>query len=70
MPPSSLPPVLTISMELAVRLATETGITTSDEMLDLLSAAYPHRLLTPRIEYNAREVARAVQDSPPPTRGE
>ena len=54
----------------AVRLATETGFTTSDEMLDLLSAAYPYRLLTPRIEYNAREVARAVKDSPPPTRDE
>ena len=54
----------------AVRLAAETGITTSDEMLDLLSAAYPHRLLTPRIDYNAREVARAVQESPPLTRGQ
>lgn len=49
----------------AVRLAAETGITKPEEMLDLLSAAYPHRLLTPRIEYNTREVARAVQDSPP-----
>ena len=50
----------------AVRLAAETGITESEEMLDLLSAAYPHRLLTPRIEYNAREVAGAVQASTPP----
>ena len=33
----------------------------ADEMLRLLSAAYPRRLLTPRNDYNARMVAEAVQ---------
>lgn len=45
----------------AVRLAEELGLTDADEMLRLLSAAYPRRLLTPRNDYNARMVAEAVQ---------
>ena len=53
----------------ALRLAAETGITDAEEMLDLLADAYPHRLLTPRIEHHARQVAAAAQDSPPPTPG-
>lgn len=45
----------------ALRLADETGITDAEDMLDLLSDAYPHRLLTPRIEHHARQVAEAAQ---------
>ena len=44
----------------AVRLAEELGLTDADEMLELLSDAYPRRLLTPRNDYNARMVAEAV----------
>ena len=45
----------------AVRLATEEGIGDAEEMLNLLSSAYPSRLLTPRVEYYTRQVAEAVR---------
>lgn len=45
----------------AVRLAEELGLTDAEKMLELLSDAYPRRLLTPRNEYNARMVAEAVR---------
>lgn len=45
----------------AVRLATEDGIGNAEEMLNLLSVAYPSRLLTPRVEYYTRQVAEAVR---------
>ncbi|MCY4104971.1 MAG: hypothetical protein OXG55_17185 [bacterium] len=54
----------------ALRLAAETGITDADDMLDLLADAYPHRLLTPRIEYHARQVAEAAQAGTQPGQGE
>lgn len=51
-----------------VRLAVEEGVSTVEEMLDLLSAAYPSWLLTPKVEYYARQVAETVRQriiSPP-----
>ena len=50
----------------AVRLAEELGLTDAEEMLELLSDAYPRRLLTPRNEYNALMVAEAVQQRAAP----
>ena len=51
----------------AVNLARETGITSTQGMLELLSSAYPTRLLTPRAEQAAHQVARLAQgdDTPP-----
>lgn len=45
----------------AVRLAQETGITDAEGMLELLSAAYPDWVLTPRNEYIVHLVAEAAQ---------
>ena len=46
----------------AVHLAIDSGVTTADAMLDLLTEAYPGPMLTPRVQYTAEQVAALVVD--------
>ena len=49
-----------VDLDDAVHLAIDAGVTTAAAMLDLLAAAYPATLLTPRIQYAAEMVAEDV----------
>ena len=44
----------------AVHLAIAAGVTTREGMLDLLEAAFPAAMLTPRVQYTAELVANDV----------
>ena len=46
----------------AVPLAVAAGITTTDEMLDLVQEAYPQAWLTPSLQYRIEVIAAAVAD--------
>ena len=45
-------------------LALAAGVTTSDEMHDLVVEAFPAPLLTPRLQYTIAVVAEKVADVP------
>ena len=51
-----------IDVEDAVPLAVAAGITTSDEMLDLVQEAFPEAWQTPALQYRTETVAGAVAD--------
>ena len=51
-----------IDVEDAVPLAAAAGITTSDEMLDLVQEAFPKAWQTPALQYRTETVAGAVAD--------